>query len=136
MFHTSPTFPRALTSLSILLAATLLAVSVTGAARPKGPPAATPAGKPVDCVELNQIRETRVRDDQTIDFILRNSKVYRNTLPYSCPQLGFEDGFSYSTSLSRLCSVDTITVLLHLGGIQRGATCGLGQFQPVNLTGG
>jgi len=93
--------------------------------------AAKPAGKPVSCVQLNNIRETRVRSDQIIDFYMKDGKVYRNTLPNSCPQLGFEESFSYKTSISQLCSTDIITVLLHTGGLSRGASCGLGSFQPV-----
>ena len=96
-------------------------------------PAAAAAGPPVSCVNLHQIRETRVRDDRTIDFYLRGGRVYRNTLPQSCPQLGFEERFSYATSLSRLCSVDIITVLRTGPDLSRGASCGLGKFQPVTL---
>ena len=76
------------------------------------------------------IRETRVRNDRTIDFYANGGKVYRNVLPYSCPSLGFEERFSYKTSLSQLCSTDIITVLTS-PGIKRGASCGLGKFQPV-----
>ncbi|AMK23726.1 hypothetical protein [Sphingobium sp. TKS] len=90
-----------------------------------------PAGKPVDCVQITSIRSTNVRDDRTIDFIMNGNKVYRNTLPYSCPSLGFEKRFLYKTSLSQLCSVDIITVLYEAGGLQRGASCGLGEFQPM-----
>ena len=115
--------------------ALILVATGAGAARPKGPPPAVDAGKPVDCVQLQSIRETQVRDDRTIDFIMNNRKVYRNTLPSSCPELGFEQSFSYKTSLSQLCSVDVITVLHHGAGLTRGATCGLGPFQPVTLTG-
>jgi hypothetical protein len=120
----------------ILFAIAILTATASAgtAARPKGPPPATPNGKAVDCVQLNQIRETRVRDDRTIDFIMNNRTVYRNRLPYSCPELGMEEGFSYKTSLSKLCSVDTITVLRRAGGLSRGASCGLGPFQPVTLT--
>jgi hypothetical protein len=98
-------------------------------------PAATPAGKPVDCLRLIDIRETKVRDDSTIDFITRGNKVYRNTLNGSCPQLGFEKRFSYKTSLNQLCSVDLITVLVS-PGLSQGASCGLGKFQPVTLAAG
>lgn len=80
------------------------------------------------CVQLNRIREARVVDDRTIDFYLSNREVLRNTLPNSCPQLGFERAFSYSTSLSQLCSVDIITVIIQGGGPSRGASCGLGPF--------
>ncbi|MFB0872330.1 MULTISPECIES: hypothetical protein [unclassified Sphingobium] len=90
------------------------------------------AGKPVDCIQIRAIRSTNVRDDRTIDFVTTNRKIYRNTLPYSCPSLGFEKRFSYRTSLSQLCSVDIITVLWNTGpGLQPGASCGLGQFQPM-----
>lgn len=82
------------------------------------------------CVQLNRIREARVVDDRTIDFYLSNREVLRNTLPNSCPQLGFERAFSYSTSISQLCSVDIITVIIQGGGPARGASCGLGPFVP------
>ena len=94
-------------------------------------PTATVTGEAVSCVQLQNIRETKVRDDNTIDFIMRDGKYYRNTLPNSCPQLGFERAFSYATSISQLCSVDIITVLQQGGGIHRGASCGLGKFTPI-----
>ena len=96
-------------------------------------PAATPAGVPQSCIPLASIRETRVRDDRTIDFITSGKRAYRNTLPFPCPSLGFEERFSYATSLSQLCSTDTITVLYSGAALSPGATCGLGQFQPVTL---
>jgi len=90
---------------------------------------ATPVGEPADCVHLARIRNTRTRDDRTIDFYLAGGQVYRNTLPHSCSGLRFEDGFSYKTSLSQLCSTDLITVT-RPGGME-GPTCGLGRFQPI-----
>ena len=82
------------------------------------------------CVQLSQIREARVVNDRTIDFYLSGRQVLRNTLPNACPGLGFERAFTYSTSLSQLCSVDIITVIIQGGGPQRGASCGLGSFVP------
>lgn len=115
----------------VLLTLALLAAAAPAADR--APPAATPTGKPEGCIPLSAIRETRVRDDHTIDFIMRGrNRVYRNTLPNSCPSLGFEQRFSYATSLSQLCSTDIITVL-YSSPLQRGASCGLGSFQPVAL---
>jgi hypothetical protein len=93
--------------------------------------AARPSGKPENCLWLPQIRESRVRNDRTIDFYTRNGRVYRNVLPYSCPSLGIERAFSYATSLSQLCSTDIITVIHQGGGPIAGAKCGLGSFQPV-----
>lgn len=109
----------------------LLALLAAAPARDRVP-AATPAGEPVDCLPIPQIRETRVRDDRTIDFYTRGRQVYRVTLPQACPELGFQRAFSYQTSLSRLCSVDIITVFRQ-APISRGASCGLGRFQPVTL---
>lgn len=91
---------------------------------------ARPVGGPVDCVDLARIDHTRVRDDRTIDFTMRGREVYRNRLRDECPGLAFEDSFTYRTSLSRLCSVDTITVNRAGGGIA-GPTCGLGPFQRI-----
>lgn len=43
-----------------------------------------------------------------------------------------EDRFSYKTSTSQLCSVDTIRVLHNYGGqLEEGVGCGLGKFQPM-----
>jgi len=120
----------------LLIPAALLLAAAPGGARDDKIPEATPDGPPVSCVRLTDIRATHVRSDDIIDFEMRNGKFYRNTLPIGCPQLGFEQRFLYKTSLSQLCSVDVITVLTSgggPGGLSRGATCGLGQFQPVTL---
>lgn len=104
-----------------------------GATRP-APPAAKVVGAAVDCVPLPQLRESRVRDDSTIDFVGTGKRAWRNTLPASCPGLGSERRFSYETSLSQLCSTDIIYVLQYYGDkLQRGAGCGLGKFVPVEL---
>ncbi|WP_380878378.1 hypothetical protein ACFB49_16730 [Sphingomonas sp. DBB INV C78] len=119
---------------AMLTAALIAAVALPGAAiaRQKADNLAAKAdAKPESCVQIIQIRETRVRDDSTIDFYMRGGKIYRNTLPHSCPSLGFEERFAYKTSLSELCSTDIITVLQDAGGLSRGASCGLGQFQEM-----
>ena len=82
------------------------------------------------CVGLAAIRSTKVVDDSTIDFSMRDGRILRNTLPHACPSLGFEEAFTYSTSLSQLCSTDIITVVLQGGGPRLGASCGLGTFAP------
>ena len=111
----------------------LLLAAAPLVAAPRAVPPATPNGPAVDCLDL-PIRESRVRDDRTIDFTSRTGQTYRNILPQSCPELGFEQAFSYETSLSKLCSVDIITVFRQGGGVpHRGASCGLGRFQPVTL---
>ena len=117
----------------LLLTTALLAAATVADARGRDFPEATPTGPAVNCLQLQQIRETRVRSDSVIDFFTPGGKVYRNTLPNSCPSLGFEEKFAYETSLSQLCNVDIITVLYSSPDLQRGASCGLGKFQPVQL---
>ncbi|UZW55953.1 hypothetical protein NUH86_03940 [Sphingobium sp. JS3065] len=114
-----------------LALAAALACAAAPALAKTAPDNLVPVGKAVDCVQIRSISTTQVRDDRTIDFIMNGKKIYRNTLPNSCPSLGFEKRFLYKTSLSQLCSVDIITVLYQGGGLQQGASCGLGKFQPM-----
>lgn len=85
------------------------------------------------CVPLIQIRNSRVRSDRVIDFTSGAGRsAYRVVLNQSCPQLGFEQRFSYATSLTQLCAQDIITVLQG-PNIMRGASCGLAPFTPIEL---
>jgi hypothetical protein len=126
-------YPAARLLTCLAIAATLAGPAI--ARKDKNAPVMTPAGKPQSCIQTSNIRETRVRDDQTIDFYMRGgrNKIYRNTLPYKCSGLGFEERFLYKSTTNQLCSVDVITVL-HTGGGVQGPTCGLGDFQPVTET--
>lgn len=113
-----------------------LALALAACAAPQPPrqtaaPAPAPAGPAASCVDIIRIREARVIDDRTIDFHMNDGRVLRSNLPNSCPSLGFEKAFTYSTSLSKLCSTDIITVIHQGGGPRTGASCGLGQFTPV-----
>jgi hypothetical protein len=95
-------------------------------------PAATPIGKPTSCLRLSDISETHFYGDQVIDFVVFGGKVYRNTLPYACPSLGFEQRYLHKSYGGDICSLDLITVL-QSPGLSHGATCGLGEFQQVQL---
>jgi hypothetical protein len=116
----------------LALCAALTGVALPALAKDTPDPYVATKGEAVDCVQLRSIRTTNVRDDHTIDFVMNGGKIFRNTLPYNCPSLGFEKRFLYKTSVSQLCSVDIITVLWNNGpGLQPGASCGLGKFQPM-----
>jgi hypothetical protein len=91
-----------------------------------------PVGEPRDCLSLSMVRDSRVISDRIIDFHA-GGKIYRNELPFACPSLGSERAFTFSTSLSQLCSSDTIRVIHQGGGSWLGASCGLGKFQQVEL---
>jgi hypothetical protein len=127
---------RPILPLAVITALALTGCSQTAESTPKPSkaPAARVVGEAVSCVPLTSIRSSQVHDDRTIDFDMGGGKIYRNTLPNSCPGLGFEEGFTYETSLSQLCSTDIIYVLQRYGSeVRRGAGCGLGQFVPVEL---
>jgi hypothetical protein len=88
---------------------------------------------PEDCIITSRIDQTEAIDDQNIIFRMRGNRVYRNTLPRTCPNLQRENRIAWATSTSRLCSIDTITVLEPFGvGFRPGFTCRLGQFVPLS----
>ncbi len=117
-----------------ILAAVALALFATAAQAKydrEAIPPATPVGKPINCLQLSDISSTQVHGDKTIDYIMfGRNKVYRNTLPYECPSLGFEERYLHKSFGGEICSYDTITVL-QSPGFGHGPTCGLGQFQPI-----
>jgi hypothetical protein len=88
---------------------------------------------PEDCIITSRIDQTEAIDDQNIIFRMRGNRVYRNTLPRTCPNLQRENRIAWTTSMARLCSIDTITVLEPYGvGFRPGFTCRLGQFVPLS----
>jgi predicted small lipoprotein YifL len=102
--------------------------------RPAVSPAAKVVGEPQICIQRNQYRETRVRDDWTIDFMRTSTTGWRNTLPNRCSGLRSADAFTFRTSINQICNTDIINVLQMVGGRpQQGAGCGLGQFVPIEI---
>jgi hypothetical protein len=102
---------------------------------PAPSPAAEAIGEPRDCLPLTQFSNTRIRDDNTIDFIGgAGNRVWRVTLPNRCSGLKSADSLTYETSLSQLCRQDIIYPLNRYGNdFQRGPGCGLAPFVPVKL---
>jgi hypothetical protein len=90
--------------------------------------AAAPAGEVRACLLIQTIRQTRVVNDEMVEFITRDGTLWQNKLPNRCPGLGFERAFSYSTSIPQLCDVDVITVFQQSAGTRAAARCGLGKF--------
>jgi hypothetical protein len=117
----------------ILLAATAaLTACASDADRvPQSQRTWTPQGEPVSCINLRTVRSTNVPDDRTINFVINNNRMFRNDLPMACPGLGFNRAFKHNSRSGQLCSANTITVIQSGAGAPRGATCGLGRFQPM-----
>ena len=85
------------------------------------------------CIDTRRISDTQIIDQQNILFRMRDHTIYHNELPHRCPGLRRGKAFSYRTTISRLCSNDSITLLDTFGmGMTRGPSCGLGKFRPVS----
>jgi hypothetical protein len=114
----------AIVSASLLLS--FLAFSTGGAQEPDE----DPQGE--HCVSLNRIDRMEVIDEQNVLFHMKGGEIYVNNLPHRCNSLDRRDTLMYRTSMSRLCSLDIITVLEPIGfGFSPGISCGLGKFYRV-----
>ncbi len=60
------------------------------------------------CLDTAWIEETRVLDDRTILFEMHDGTFYINRLPVVCPGLKIAGGFTYTTSIGKLCKQDNI----------------------------
>lgn len=78
------------------------------------------------CLEGIRIKESRVLDDQTILFEMRDGAIYICRLPAPCPGLWISGGFSYETSNTKLCKQEIIQVVET--GSAPSSTCGMGEF--------
>ena len=117
---------------ALALVATLSPAAACFAAEATPPVSEAPAqdsDRVSNCISLHTIRSTKVLDGQTIVFELSGKRTVVNRLPRNCPGLKFEKRFLYKTSLNQLCSQDIITVLTGPPHF-RGASCGLGKFEP------
>lgn len=112
-----------------ILGAALLALSANGWAADSN---SKPEHKE-DCIQLTQIRDTKVIDDQNILVYAGPNRVYKNHLPHKCNGLRNADSYMYKTSLSQLCSLDVITILNRYGSaFSQGPSCGLGKFELID----
>ncbi|HLG89761.1 MAG TPA: DUF6491 family protein [Alphaproteobacteria bacterium] len=96
-------------------------------------PGATPAATKGNnvCIQTYQIDHTTIPDDNTILFYMKGGKIWKNTLPYRCPDLKFQGGFQYTTDINEICSnLQTIRVINQGGGPFLGSVCQLGEFTP------
>ena len=117
-----------------LLIVSPLALAAGPSERPAASPAAKVTGEAVNCIPRSRVRETRIRDDWTIDFMRDSRTGWRNTLPNRCSGLRSNNGFGYRASTSQICSTDIVHVLVNIGGTpSRGSACGLGQFVPIEI---
>lgn len=84
------------------------------------------------CIQVRTIRSTDVLDDLNIFFYMRGKAIYHNILPRHCKGLSRDRRFSFTSTVNRLCYLDSIRILQDSGwGLQEGRSCQLGYFHPV-----
>jgi hypothetical protein len=84
----------------------------------------SPALGRTTCLNVRHIKDTTVKDVSTIDFEMRDRKVYRNTLSSPCNQLKFS-AFGYHARSGQICARQAIR-------LDKGGTCMLGDFVLVS----
>jgi len=108
----------------------LLMAACAGGDNARSPTVMVADGPPTACISTRQIRSMRIVDDQTIEFEMSNRRVYRNTLPFRCSGLGFNQAIRHNSRTAQLCSVNMI-MMRAPGGGWSGPSCQLGMFQPM-----
>jgi hypothetical protein len=74
------------------------------------------------CLKYRLIDSTKVIDAKTIDFTMKDGRVYRNNLPVQCNSLKFA-GFVSGSRFGEICDFQPIRML------QSQELCSLGRFQ-------
>jgi hypothetical protein len=81
------------------------------------------------CIGIRRARGTKIIDDKTIFFESLGRRGYMNHLNGKCAGLAREERFSFSTSITRLCRGEIITVLDGFG--RPWGSCSLGEFEEM-----
>jgi hypothetical protein len=77
------------------------------------------------CLSARDVDHTSVLSDNEILYVMKNGKIWKNTLRKTCPGLRFEHAFSETIVADGICSNrQMITV------VNRGTPCFLGAFAP------
>lgn len=108
-----------------ILAFWLIAICLQActSARPEAKDVVNSGKNTRECLLLAQIHTTKAVSNQEIIFRLYGGEHWRNKLPAACTGLGFNRGFTYDTSLHRLCRGQFIQTLE-----PRRSPCVLGLF--------
>ena len=84
------------------------------------------------CVQVERIDQTRIVDERSILFFMRDHTVLQNVLPTACAGLRKTDRIAYDVVGGRLCANELVTQLVDVGTYARGVRCALGMFVPIS----
>ena len=102
-------------------------IAILGALLAMGGALATPAEAGVTCLQPRMIDHTKVVDPRTIDFHMRDGKIWRSTLKTPCLGLRFF-GFSYVVHADEICGGSQAIRV-----IKTHEVCMLGSFEPQSV---
>ena len=124
---------------SLLIAAALLGASATALAADRDNSkneakltaalAGRVAGKPVDCINLRDIRSSQIIDRTAIVYDTGGGRLLVNRPRMGAESLDSDDILVTKTYGTELCSIDTINLIDRGSRFQRGFV-GLGEFVP------
>ncbi len=120
--------------LPVLLAVAMLAASAPSVARSSEDElakslAGRTAGAPVDCLNLRDIRSSRIIDGIGILYEVNNRTLYLNRPTSGASSLRWGLTLVTDTHTSQLCSIDTVKLYDTTARMQSGFV-GLGKFVP------
>ena len=84
------------------------------------------------CIQVERIDQTRIVDERSILFFMRDHTVLQNVLPTACAGLRKTDRIAYDVVGGRLCANELVTQLVDVGSYARGARCAIGMFVPIS----
>ncbi|HEY0411814.1 MAG TPA: DUF6491 family protein [Allosphingosinicella sp.] len=88
-----------------------------------------PAGPPVSCVNMRDLRGNRSAGETAIIFDGIGDRIWVNRPAGGCPDLSFNRALQVKATSSQLCRGDIATVFEPASGVTYGG-CGLDDFQP------
>src|SRR5262249_12096026 len=83
------------------------------------------------CIYVDRLDQTRVVDERSILFFMRDHSVLQNVLPKACVGLRKSDPLAYDVVNNKLCANDLVRQVVSAGVYSRGAVCPLGMFVPI-----
>jgi hypothetical protein len=89
------------------------------------------AGKPINCINLSDIRSTQVLDGTAIVYQVGGGKLYVNRPEIGGESLDSDDILVTRTSSNQLCRIDTVRLVARGSLFERGFV-GLGDFVPYS----
>ena len=84
------------------------------------------------CVYVERIDQTRIVDERSILFFMRDRTVLQNVLPNACHGLRNTDPIKYDVVAGKLCAGEFVTQLIDSSTYGPGRLCKIGMFVPID----